>query len=88
MFCILVYDINEKRVNKVLKKCREYLNWTQNSVLEGNLTDAQLYILKISLQAIINEAEDSIVIYKMRSDKYLKKDIMGIDKSDMTSNLI
>ena len=39
MFIILVYDIDVKRVGKVLKKCREYLNWVQNSVFEGEITD-------------------------------------------------
>lgn len=37
MFIILVYDVGEKRVAKVFKTCRKYLNWVQNSVLEvGN----------------------------------------------------
>ena len=88
MYCILVYDINEKRVNKVLKKCREYLNWIQNSVFEGNLTNAQLYELTAHLDYIIDEEEDSIVIFKMRSDKFIDKEIMGIDKSDLTSNFV
>ena len=34
MFVILVYDVGEKRVAKVLKICRKYLTWVQNSVLE------------------------------------------------------
>lgn len=34
----MVYDVNEKRVNKVLKIGRKYLNWVQNSVLEGEIT--------------------------------------------------
>ena len=37
MFVILVYDIKEQRVTKVLKKCREYLSWVQNSVFEGEI---------------------------------------------------
>ena len=38
MFIILVYDVGEKRVAKVLKICRKYLNWVQNSVLEGEIS--------------------------------------------------
>lgn len=42
MFVILVYDVDQKRVAKVLKKCREYLFWVQNSVFEGELTEMKL----------------------------------------------
>ncbi|WP_427338327.1 CRISPR-associated endonuclease Cas2 [Caloranaerobacter sp. DY30410] len=31
MFVILVYDVEQKRVAKVLKTCRKYLYWVQNS---------------------------------------------------------
>ncbi|MEM3489884.1 MAG: CRISPR-associated endonuclease Cas2, partial [Nitrososphaerota archaeon] len=40
MYVILAYDIGEERVNKVLKICRKYLTWVQNSVFEGDLTEA------------------------------------------------
>ena len=42
MYVILVYDIGEKRVGKILKLCRKYLNWIQNSVFEGEITDVKL----------------------------------------------
>jgi CRISPR-associated protein Cas2 len=37
MYIILVYDIGEKRVGKMLKRfCRQYVNWKfSNSVFEG-----------------------------------------------------
>ena len=35
MYVILVYDFGERRVGKMLKLCRRYLNWIQNSVFEG-----------------------------------------------------
>ena len=38
MYVIVVYDIGEKRVAKMLKLCRQYLNWIQNSVFEGEIT--------------------------------------------------
>jgi len=37
-YVIITYDVNEKRVNKVCKKLREYLTWSQNSVFEGDIT--------------------------------------------------
>jgi CRISPR-associated endonuclease Cas2 len=42
MYVILVYDFGEKRVNKMLKLCRKYLNWIQNSVFEGEISEAKL----------------------------------------------
>ncbi|MDW7973443.1 MAG: CRISPR-associated endonuclease Cas2 [Thermodesulfovibrio sp.] len=80
MRVILVYDINEKRVSKVLKTCRKYLHWVQNSVFEGELTEAKLEKLKIELKKIINEDEDSIIIYHFRSTWYTKRETIGIKK--------
>ncbi|WP_096231032.1 CRISPR-associated endonuclease Cas2 [Thermoanaerobacterium sp. RBIITD] len=80
MFLILVYDVNEKRVNKVLKTCRKYLNWVQNSVLEGEISDANLKKLKLELSGIINTDEDSIILYLLRTTKYSEREIMGLEK--------
>jgi len=70
MRVILVYDINEKRVARVLKTCKKYLYWIQNSVFEGEITEAKLVKLKSELKRIINEKEDSIIIYTFRRTWY------------------
>lgn len=80
VFIILVYDINQKRVNKVLKKCRQYLHWVQNSVLEGEISDANIKKLKMELKHIIKKDEDSIIIYCFRTTKYSSREIMGLEK--------
>lgn len=80
MKIILVYDIREKRVSKVLKLCRKYLYWVQNSVFEGELSEGKLEKLKIELKKIINEEEDSVIIYTFISDWYSKREIMGLEK--------
>jgi len=80
MFVIMVYDVNEKRVNRVLKVSRKYLSWIQNSVLEGEITEAKLFKLKTELNNIINEEEDSIVFYKFRTKLYTDREIIGIKK--------
>jgi len=77
---IMVYDINEKRVNKVLKIGRKYLNWMQNSVLEGEITRAKLIKLKGELKSIIEKEEDSVILYKLRTKKYFAKETMGVEK--------
>ncbi|RKD31279.1 CRISPR-associated endonuclease Cas2 [Thermohalobacter berrensis] len=80
MFVILVYDVGVKRVNKVLKTCRRYLHWVQNSVLEGDITEANLIKLKTELKSIINDNEDSVIIYKFRTKKYHNIETLGIKK--------
>jgi CRISPR-associated protein Cas2 len=87
MFVILVYDINEKRVTKVLKKCRQYLNWVQNSVFEGEITESGLFTLKEELKKITKKEEDSIIIYQFRTLAYFKREIMGLDKSNISQFL-
>jgi CRISPR-associated protein Cas2 len=80
MQVILVYDINEKRVSKVLKTCRKYLYWVQNSVFEGEITKSKLEKLKIELRKIIKEEEDSVIIYTFRTEWYTKREIIGVKK--------
>ncbi len=83
MFVILVYDIKEKRVNKVLKACRKYLNWVQNSVFEGEITKAKFLKLKTELSKIIKKEEDSILFYKFRTLKYYEREVMGTEKQSI-----
>ena len=87
MYLITVYDVNEKRVNKVLKVCRKYLSWIQNSVLEGEITKAKFERLKSEIAKVIDEKEDSIVFYILRDTKYSKREILGQDKG-MPGNIL
>ena len=80
MYLIMVYDINVERVNKVLKIARKYLNWIQNSVLEGEISDVGFAKLKLELKEIINPEKDSIVFYLMRTTRYTSRETMGIQK--------
>lgn len=80
MYVIMVYDVNEKRVNKVLKIGRKYLDWIQNSVLEGEITVAKYEKLKIELLDIINKDEDSVIFYILRTTIYSKREIIGLSK--------
>ncbi|OAA22758.1 CRISPR-associated endonuclease Cas2 [Kosmotoga sp. DU53] len=83
MYVLIVYDIGEKRVNRVLKVCRRYLDWVQNSVLEGEITKANLETLKSQLKRIIKVEEDSVRIYKLRTENDVNLEILGIDKKQV-----
>lgn len=80
MLVIAVYDINVKRVTKVLKCCRKYLYWVQNSVFEGEITETNYKKLKMEVQKIIKNNEDSVIFYTFRTTKYSKREVLGIKK--------
>lgn len=80
MFVIMVYDVSEKRVQKVLKTSRKYLYWVQNSVFEGEITEANYVKLKAELKKIIDEKSDSILFYTFRTTKYSSRENIGIVK--------
>ena len=83
MYVILVYDIEEKRVAKMLKLCRRYLNWIQNSVFEGELTDVKLKELLHEARLMMDEKKDSIIIFKSRQEKWLDKVVVGKEKNTL-----
>lgn len=83
MYTILVYDVNEKRVAKALKVCRKYLNWVQNSVFEGDISEAKLKKLKFELSQKINLEEDSVIIYNFQSRLYSQREILGVEKNNL-----
>ena len=80
MFVILVYDIGVKRVSKVLKTSRKYLNWVQNSVLEGDISETNFKKLKGELLMIIQPGEDSLIFYTFRSKNYSRREEYGLKK--------
>ena len=80
MYVIVVYDVGEKRVGKMLKLCRQYLNWIQNSVLEGELSEAKLRELKIKMKSIIDEDEDSVIVFTNKIGYNMDKQIIGKER--------
>ncbi len=87
MYVILVYDIGEKRVGKMLKICREYLNWIQNSVFEGEITEVKLKELMHRAKEKMDKEEDSIIIFKLRDEKWMEKEIIGKEKNELDTFL-
>ncbi|VYT96893.1 CRISPR-associated endonuclease Cas2 [Clostridium paraputrificum] len=77
MFVIVTYDVGEKRVNKVRKKLKMYLTWTQNSVFEGEITDGKLKKCLAELDRVLDRTEDSLYIYRVKNSKNVVKDVVG-----------
>lgn len=83
MYVILVYDIGEKRVGKILRLCRKYINWVQNSVFEGELSEVKLKELLNRARFIMDEETDSIIVFKSTDEKWLDKQIIGKERSNI-----
>ncbi|MCG8605209.1 CRISPR-associated endonuclease Cas2 [bacterium] len=81
MYVILVYDIGEERVTRALKICRQYLTWVQNSVFEGETTEAKLGKLKLRLKQLMVHDQDSVLIYRLREQRYMEKEVLGLEKN-------
>jgi CRISPR-associated protein Cas2 len=87
MYVIAVYDVGKRRVAKMLKLCRRYLNWIQNSVFEGEISESKLEELKIEAKEIMDEEDDSFIIFKTRQEKWLDKEIVGKERSSLDNIL-
>jgi CRISPR-associated protein Cas2 len=87
MYIIAVYDCGEKRVAKMLKLFRKYLNWIQNSVFEGELSEVQLKELKIEAAKIMDKNYDSVIFFSSRNQKWLDKEVLGREKNDLDNFL-
>ena len=87
MYVIIVYDVEQGRVNKVCKFLRRYLNWVQNSVFEGEVSEGQFYKIKKGIAKLTDAKKDSVLLYRAISKKWLEKEVIGIEKN-LTSNII
>lgn len=92
MYVILVYDIKsdeggQKILSKTFKTCKKYLSHIQNSVFEGELSKSQIIKLQYELNDIIRKDRDSVILFKSRNEKWLEKEMWGLDK-DKTSNFL
>lgn len=87
MYVIIVYDIGVERVNSVCKFLRRYLNWIQNSVFEGELTESELRTVKAEIKKRVKEDTDSVLLFIFSSPHLVQREVIGIKKAE-TSNIV
>ena len=93
MYIILVYDINleENEGKRVLrnafKTCKKYLVHIQNSVFEGEISEAAIKLEK-ELKKYIRKDVDSVIVFKSRSQKWLDKKFLGKIEKDKIDNFL
>ncbi|MCB0655647.1 MAG: CRISPR-associated endonuclease Cas2 [Saprospiraceae bacterium] len=81
MYIIAVYDVASERTGKMLKLCRKYLHWIQNSVFEGEITEVKLKELILKANKVMDEEYDSFIIFKNRSADWLNKQVIGKERA-------
>lgn len=80
MFFVAAYDVDEQRVGKMLKIFRRYLTWVQNSVFEGELTEAQYAELKAEAEALMDPETDSVIFWNLRAEEYCDRETLGVER--------
>ena len=80
MYYVAVYDVNVDRVGKMLKIFRKYLTWVQNSVFEGELTEAQLERLKAEATALMEPEEDSVIFWGLQDRAFVERETLGTER--------
>jgi CRISPR-associated protein Cas2 len=87
MYVLLVYDVEVARVTKVHKFLKRHLHWVQNSVFEGELTEAQVEVVRAGLRRLMSDDADSVLIYAARDQRWLSKEILGRERG-VTGNVL
>ena len=87
MYVLLVYDVEVARVTKVHKFLKRHLHRVQNSVFEGELTEAQIETVKAGLRRLLSEETDSVLISTARERRWLSRETLGRERGE-TGNLL
>ena len=85
IYVVVVYDVAVDRINGVRQFLRRYLTWVQNSAFEGELTEGEMEKVKVGLGRLIKKDEDSVLFYVASSRKWIRKDVLGIEKAEVSS---
>jgi len=81
MYLILVYDVEVRKVAKIHKFLKTKLNWVQNSVFEGEVSESELVKIKTRLKKMTNRKYDSVIMYTLFSHKYTKRTVIGMERN-------
>jgi len=82
MYCVFVYDVSTKRLDRVRGLLAQYMTWVQNSAFEGEVTPSQVREIKSRLMSIIDVDEDSVLIYSVPERKRMAREHLGLIKAE------
>lgn len=81
MYVVVVYDMQAERTRLMLKFLRRYLTHVQNSVFEGEVTEGDLETIRNRTREMLEPGE-STIIYRMSSEKYVDRTVVGNDPAE------
>ncbi|AFK21443.1 CRISPR-associated endonuclease Cas2 (plasmid) [Haloferax mediterranei ATCC 33500] len=81
VYIIVVYDMRADRTRLMLNFLRKYLTHVQNSVFEGEVTEGDLETIRNHTQTLLNP-DESTIIYRIGSEKYVDRTVIGEDPTD------
>jgi CRISPR-associated protein Cas2 len=84
---IIAYDIGVERLHKVYLVMKQYLNWIQNSAFEGDLSLGQLEELRVKVMKVIDEDQDSIVVFLVSNPEWIDRKVWGRERG-LTESII
>lgn len=85
IYVIVVYDISVERIDAVRTFLRRYLNWVQNSVFEGELTESEMMLVDAGIKERIDVETDSVLIYSLKTDKFLDRKEIGAPRASIST---
>lgn len=83
MNVLITYDVSlmdeegPRRLRQIAKICKEHGQRVQHSVFECVITQAQFVHLKSKLSTIINDTSDTIRMYHLGNNGFLKTEVLG-----------
>ena len=86
MYIVLVYDVSVERVAKVCRSLRRRLTWVQNSVFEGEVSEAEFKKIQLDLEKIIKDT-DSVLCYCIRDLNGWEKRVLGRERATTSTFL-
>ena len=84
MYAVVVYDVGVERVNAVRVFLKQYLNWIQNSVVEGELTEVEFMEVSKGIKELIHSTADNVIIYTWKDKKYMGREEFGMPKAEIS----
>jgi len=87
VYVLIVYDVGVERIDGVRQFLRQYLTWIQNSAFEGELSEGQLERVRARLRELIREDEDSVIIFTASSKKWIRREVIGVEKAEVSTIL-
>jgi CRISPR-associated protein Cas2 len=87
MYVIVVYDVSVDRVSRICNFLKRYLPRVQNSVFEGELTEAKLETMKAGLKKKLDLQTDAVLIWVLQDAKWADRQVIGNEKLPVSNFL-